>query len=290
MEAILETLDLGKKYRGFSLEDINLSIPRGQIWGLIGPNGAGKTTTIRLIMNAIKPDSGRISVFGLDPRRNEREIKDKIAYVGEEHNFYGNKTVAWTGKFYSSFFSRWETNRFQKFLTDFEISRTKRTRDLSKGQKAKLSLALALSHQPQLAILDEPTAGMDPIVRREVLDILAGFTEDQDRSVIISSHITDDIARIADVITFLIGGRIVLIEAKDDLLSKWKRIHYRNGTLDPVIEESLTRRRKQAFGSSGLTSRFPEIRMALEEGMAGGDIKVENAQLDDILISLVKGE
>ena len=100
MEAILETLDLGKKYRGFSLQDINLSIPRGQIWGLIGPNGAGKTTTIRLIMNAIKPDSGRISVFGLDPRRNEREIKDKIAYVGEEHNFYGNKTVAWTGKFY----------------------------------------------------------------------------------------------------------------------------------------------------------------------------------------------
>ncbi|MFC2159016.1 ATP-binding cassette domain-containing protein, partial [Acidobacteriota bacterium] len=231
-----------------------------------------------------------VEIFGLDHSKNQKEIKNRIAYVGEEHNFYGNKTVAWTGKFISSFFQNWDINTFQKYLTDFSISRSKKVKDLSKGQRAKFSLALALSHNPELAILDEPTAGLDPIIRRTVLDILAKFTEDGERSVIISSHLTDDLARIADLIAFIVDGQIILTAAKDDLLSNWKRIHYRNGSLNTKISEALTCRREQAFGSSGLTRQFPVLRKDLEEGIEKGDIKIENANLDDILISLVKGD
>jgi ABC-2 type transport system ATP-binding protein len=154
----------------------------------------------------------------------------------------------------------------------------------------KLSLAIALSHNPELMILDEPTAGLDPVIRREVLELLRTFPEDGKKSVIISSHITDDITRIADYVVFLVEGKIALSESKDELLSKWKRIHYKDGTLDKEIIDSLTSRKSHMFGNSGVTNDYSALKEGLGDGLAREEIKIENVDLDDVLIALVKGE
>lgn len=290
MNHIVEIDNLRKVYKGFTLDNISLNMPKGSIMGLIGPNGAGKTTTIKILMDMIQPQSGSVRIFGMDHGKNVKHIRNRVGYVGEEPYFYGDKTVAWTGKFVSSFFDDWDTNTFQKLLTDFAISRTKKTRELSKGTKVKLSLAIALSHKPELMILDEPTAGLDPVIRREVLELLRTFPEDDKKSVLISSHITDDITRIADYVAYLVEGRIVLSEAKDELLSKWKRIHYKDGALEQRIVNTLTSRKAHMFGNSGVTNDYPSLKDALRDGMAREEIKVENVDLDDVLIALVKGE
>jgi ABC-2 type transport system ATP-binding protein len=173
-------------------------------------------------------------------------------------------------------------------LTDFKISRTKKVKELSKGMRVKLALAIALSHQAELIILDEPTAGLDPIVRREVLDILMNITEDEDKSVIISSHITDDIARTADYIAFMIDGRIEKFCEKDDLLSNWKLVHYKPDVLDKGLVESFSHVQTHMFGSSGSTQNYLDIKDQLTACIDKEDIKVENVSLDDILISLVE--
>jgi ABC-2 type transport system ATP-binding protein len=288
-ENILEMKNLQKRYKGFALDGISLSLPQGYILGLIGPNGAGKTTTIKILMNMVKRDGGEVKVFGLDPQRNAKQIKTKVGFLGEEQHFYGNKTVAWTGKFVSTFYDNWDTNTFQSLLTNFQISRTKKTRELSKGMKVRFSLALAFSHHPELLILDEPTAGLDPVIRREVLELLRKKSKNEGKSVIISSHITDDIMRTADLVAFLIEGKIVLVSEKDELLSNWKRIHYKKGALGSDIVNSLTQRKDHAFGSSGVTDRYLEIKDSLVQGITEGAVKLENVNLDDILISLVKG-
>jgi ABC-2 type transport system ATP-binding protein len=290
MNDIVEINNLKKAYRGFVLDNISLNIPKGSILGLIGPNGAGKTTTIKILMDMVQPQSGSVRIFGLDHRKNIKHVRDRVGYVGEEQYFYGDKTVAWTGKFVSGFFENWDTNLFQKLLTAFAISRTKKTKELSKGMKVKLSLAIALSHNPELMILDEPTAGLDPVIRREVLELLRTFPEDGKKSVLISSHITDDITRIADYVVFLVNGKIVLSESKDELLSKWKRIHYKDGALDSRAVDTLVSRKTHMFGNSGVTNDYPAIKERLDAGLAREEVKVENVDLDDVLIALVEGE
>ena len=290
MNHIVEIDNLRKVYKGFTLDNISLNIPKGSIIGLIGPNGAGKTTTIKILMDMIQPQSGSVRIFGMDHRKNIKHVRNRVGYVGEEQHFYGDKTVAWTGKFVSEFFDSWDANMFQKLLTDFAISRTKKTKDLSKGTKVKLSLAIALSHNPELMILDEPTSGLDPVIRREVLELLRTFPEDGNKSVIISSHITDDITRIADYVAFLIEGKIALSEPKDELLSKWKRIHYKDGALEDRISNTLTNQKAHMFGNSGITMDYPALKESIAEGLAREEIKVENVDLDDVLIALVKGE
>ncbi|MBN2244798.1 MAG: ABC transporter ATP-binding protein [Candidatus Aminicenantes bacterium] len=288
MDKMLELKSVTKKYKRFTLDNISLSLFPGFILGIIGPNGAGKTTTIKIIMDMVKADSGSIKVFGKDHSKNIKEIKNRIGYVGEEQNFYKNKSVSWTAKFVSRFYSKWDTNLFEALLSRFSISRSKKISELSKGMKVKLSLALALSHDPELIILDEPTAGLDPIIRRELLELLRKIPEKGDKSVIISSHITDDIARTADIVCFIVDGRIVLSSPKDDLLDQWKRIHYQEGALDPLMVNTLIDRREHVLGNSGITDRFQRIKDSLSEGMDTGKIRIENVTLDDILIAHVK--
>ncbi|MFA9452385.1 MAG: ABC transporter ATP-binding protein [Candidatus Aminicenantaceae bacterium] len=282
--------DLTKSYKKFRLDSISLKLPEGLILGLIGPNGAGKTTTLKILMDMIRADSGQVRIFGLDHRTHTREIKNRVGYVGEEPQFYGDKSVSWTGGWISRFYRNWDLNLFEKMLTDFGISRTKKTGQLSKGMRVKLSLALALSHRPELLILDEPTAGLDPVVRRDVLERLRHLSKDQGLSVLISSHITDDIARIADLIVFLIDGRVTLAESKDDLLAKWKRIHFQEEALEEGLASSLKCRKTQVFGSSGITDNYPSLKQRLVAGLDSQAIKVENLNLDDILIACVKGD
>lgn len=289
MEPIVQIKGLRKKYQEFILNDITLDVPKGYVTGVIGPNGAGKTTTIKLIMNLIRSDAGKVTVFGLEHTQNEKDIKNRIGYVGEEQFFYEHRSAKWTGKFVSHFYSNWDQDTYEKFLQEFELPPKKWIRKYSKGMKVKLSLAIALSHNPELIILDEPTAGLDPIIRREVLDLLQKITIEENKSVIISSHITDDIARIADYITYMINGNIVVFAAKDELLGDWKRIHFKKGSLDESIVNTLENVQSQMFGSTGITRNYSEIKDSLNPGLNSGEIKLENVDLDDILISMVKG-
>jgi ABC-2 type transport system ATP-binding protein len=290
MDYVLEINNLRKEYPEFILNDIDWKVPKGYVMGLIGPNGAGKTTTIKLIMNLLGSDGGRVSVFGLDNIQNEKKIKNKIGYVGEEQYFYDHKHAGWTGEFVSHFYDEWDAEKYRLLLEKFELPPKKKIRKFSKGMKVKLSLAIALSHHPDLIMLDEPTSGLDPIIRREVIDFLKTFTADEDKTVILSSHITDDIARIADYITYMIDGRIVMTKSKDELISGWKKIHFTPGSLDRSIVDKLQCVETHMFGSSGLTNDYPAIQDAVTPGLASGDIKVENVGLDDILIALVKGD
>jgi len=290
METILNAQDLCKRYKEFTLDDVSLTVPAGYIKGIIGPNGAGKTTTIKILMNLLRADGGEVEIFGLNYRENEKEIKDRIGYVGEEQFFYLTKTVGWTGKFVAQYYSRWDENLFDRLLMEFKISRTKKTRELSRGMKVKLSFALALAHHPDLLILDEPTSGLDPVIRRELLDFLKKVCAEEGKSVLISSHITDDLARIADYITFMNEGRIIFEEEKDELLASWKRIHFKPGAVPAERVKDLTHVEDHMFGSVGVTRDYQKIKSELADGIARGDIKVENVNLDDILITFVKGK
>lgn len=290
IDSVLTLREIKKKYKEFQLGGLDLTFPKGFITGIIGPNGAGKSTTIKIIMNMVKADSGKLSVFGLDYRKSEKEIKNRIGYVGEEQYFYSDKTVDWTGRFVSQYYTNWDESYFRKLLSDFKLSPTKKTKELSKGMKVKLSLALALSHDPELIILDEPTAGLDPVVRRELLDLLMEIVEEEKRSVVISSHITDDISRVADFVAFMIDGKIRIFSDKNELLSSWKKIHFKEDALDADVKSGLFNLNESAFAGTGIARDYSLIEDKIGRGLASGNIKISDVDLDDILISYVKAE
>jgi ABC-2 type transport system ATP-binding protein len=289
MEHVLRLQKLKKTYEEFVLDGIDLEVPKGYVTGLIGPNGAGKTTTIKMIMNMIRPDSGRLEVLGLGHNQDEVRIKNRIGYVGEEQFFYEQRSAAWTGRFVSHFFTAWEPETFARFLDRFELPPRQRIKKYSKGMRVKLSLAIALSHAPDLIILDEPTSGLDPVVRRDVLDLLHSVAAEENKTVLISSHITDDIERIADYIVYMIQGRIAMFASKDELLSNWKIIHYKPGAVPDEVLASLERVETQMFGSTGIVRDYQALKDGLTAGISSGDVRVENVGLDDILIALVNG-
>lgn len=289
MKNAVEINNLRKEYPEFILEDIALDIPSGYVTGIIGPNGAGKTTTIKLIIGLIERDGGTIKVLGLDNLLNEIKIKNRVGYIGEEQYFYEFHSARWTGKFVSHFYKNWDEEKFDSFLEKFELPPKKRIKSYSKGMKVKLSLAIALSHEPEIIILDEPTSGLDPVVRHDILDFLEDFAR-SGKTVIISSHITDDITRIADYVAYMIKGKIRLYESKDALLSSWKRIHIKKGALDNAILSSLENINEHMFGITGVTKDYLKLKDKLSQGLASGDIKVENVDLDDILIKMVVEE
>lgn len=290
MENVIELKGLRKEYGTFSLDVPSFEIPRGHIVGLIGPNGSGKTTLIRILMNMIRQDAGDARVFGLDPGSGEVEIKNRTGYVGEEQYYYENRKVSWTGRFVSGFFENWDQAAFDSLLERFGIDSRKRIRELSRGMKVKLSIAIAMSHSPEFLLLDEPTSGLDPVVRREVLERLMEFRGEEQRTIFISSHITDDIMRIADRVAFIVDGRIAIDAEKDDIVSNWKRIHFRKGSIPAEIESSLLAMKDLSLGSSGVTSRYSEIAGAVRPAVDSGDARVENVDLDDVLIAFVREE
>ena len=283
---ILEVRRLRKKYRGFTLDDIDLDLPFSGVTGIIGPNGAGKTTTIKLIMNMIVPDRGSITVFGRPHDQDEKFIKNRIGYVGEEQPFYDFHSAVWTGRFVSHFFEKWDAALYARYLDAFQLPPRKRIKSFSKGMRVKLALAVALSHDPELVILDEPTAGLDPVVRRDILERLREIASDKERAVLISSHITDDLERIADNLVYMINGRIVLFSDKDSLLAEWKRVRYTPDALDEDTISALTVEEKGLFGSSGITREYSRLKPRLAKALTQGHVKIENMGLDDILIQL----
>lgn len=249
---ILAVDKLTKHFKDFSLQNVSFQLPRGYVMGFIGPNGSGKSTTIKLIMNLLRKDSGQIKVFGLDNLHHELAIKDRTAFVFDENHYYEELSIRDMARIVASFYKHWETQTFDKCLKDFELKPKQKIKQLSKGMKMKFSLAVALSHGAELLIMDEPTAGLDPLARSELLDILAALIQDERKSVFFSTHITTDLDKIADFVTFIYHGKIVLSAPKDDILEKYGIIKGSNDLLDEEIRSLFVGIKTNKFGFEGL--------------------------------------
>ncbi len=220
MSDLLSVKHLNKEYKTFALRDVSFSLPRGTMMGLIGPNGAGKTTTIKTLLGMVRPDGGDLTVLGCpadDPATREDlgVVMDLPFYVD-----------AWTCEGVEAalrpFYRRWEGERYGALLKQFGIDRKKKVKELSRGMKVKLMLAAALAHRPRLLLLDEPTSGLDPVAREELLDLLAAFLQDEGNGVLYSTHITADLEKAADSITFLLNGQVVYTGGKDELIDRYR--------------------------------------------------------------------
>jgi len=212
MEAVLEIQNLCREYEQFTLADVNLAIVDGSVMGLMGMNGAGKSTILKAVMGLVRPDRGAVRVMGHDIDMGPASYKQEIGYVSEEPFFYDQQSVEWTGQLAAGIFRRWDQQRFEALCALFELPPSRKTADLSRGMKAKLGLALALSHHARLLVLDEPTSGTDPLTRRQILDLLRQFMQAPRRAILFSSHITQDVEAIADQVTVLHRGRVLASE------------------------------------------------------------------------------
>ncbi|MBI6038257.1 ABC transporter ATP-binding protein [Clostridium perfringens] len=279
MENVLEIKNISKEYKGFSLKDVSFNIPKGFVMGLIGPNGAGKTTTIKAIMNLINLDSGEIYIFGEDIKKNEISIKDRIGFVYDDCCAFEDFTIRENKKIISKFYSKWDEEKFKYYLEKFALNENKKLRQLSKGQKMRFSLALALSHKAELLILDEPTSGLDPVFRSELLDILFEIIGEEEVSILYSTHITTDLEKLADYITFINNGKIEFSKEKDILLGEYFIVKGALDILNKDLEKELIGLRKTRYNFEGLTNNMRKLKE-----LFGDKIIFEKATLDDIVV------
>ncbi|RAS82087.1 ABC transporter ATP-binding protein [Priestia endophytica] len=284
MKNVIELKNINKTYKEFKIENLSLNVKRGFVTGFIGANGAGKSTTIKLIMNLIKSDSGSISVFGKDYKSHEREIKQKIGFVFDENVFYERWNLKQIKRFISKAYKNWLDKTFYEYVELFELPLNVKIKNFSKGMKMKASLALALSHKAELIIMDEPTSGLDPVVRREILDILYDLMQDEQKTIFFSSHITTDLDRIADYITFIHKGKLIFSEDVHSIAENYAIIKGETNLLDQDVEKELVGVRKTYTGFEGLTSNSQKARL-----LFGDSVLFERPSLDDIMYFTGKG-
>lgn len=276
----IEIKGLTKQYQGFRLGSYDLTLPSGCILGLVGENGAGKSTTIRLIMDAITRDAGTVTVLGVDNQSPEfAAVKEDIGVVLDEAYFPEVLSAANVGKIMACTYRRWDMEKYRGYLTRFDLDDRKLIRDYSRGMRMKLAIAVALSHDPKLLILDEATSGLDPMVRDEILDIFNEFTRDPGHSILLSSHIVSDLEKICDYIAFLHKGKLMLCEEKDQLLEEYALVHLSAERFADLPEDSIVGRKNGRFGVEALVlrSRVPQ------------DLPVEHTNLEDIILFMAKG-
>lgn len=217
-ENAIEIRDLTKKYDGFTLDHISFDVPKGSIMGFIGQNGAGKSTTIKALLNVIKIDGGSVKLMGKDHLQYEHEVKEDIAAVFDEIPFHDDFKAKNLNIMFRGLYKNWDEETFYTYLDRFQLPRNKKISKLSKGMKMKLQIATALSHKAKLLIMDEATTGLDPVVRNEILDIFREYLSNDENSILMSSHITSDLDKIADCVTFIDKGKILLTGYKDEIL------------------------------------------------------------------------
>jgi len=283
-EYALEVTGLRKTYRDFALHDVSFRLPRGYIMGLIGPNGAGKTTIIKLIMNLLRRQGGEVKVFGLDNRLDEAAAKSRIGFVYDVPCFYEDINLEDHRRAIAPFYTRWNEDQFQGLVREFDLPLRKKFKALSQGMQTKFALALALSHDADLLILDEPTSGLDPVFRRELLRRLSALMQDERKSVLFSTHITTDLERIADYITFIRDGEIVFSASKDELLENWGVVKGDDSVVAAVEPSVRKGVRRGPYGVQVLTSNVNNAR----ERLGAGAI-IDKASLEDIMV-LMSGD
>ena len=281
----IEIRGLNKSYPDFTLGEIDLTLPGGTIMGLIGENGAGKTTLMKCILNLVRRDSGSITLLGYDNIREERLAKAEIGVVLDECFFHDTLRPKDVGAILApAFRDRWDSRLYADYLDKFQLPQGKLIKEFSRRMKMKLSLAAALAHRPKLLLLDEATAGLDPVVRDEILDEFLAFICDEEHSILISSHITSDLEKVADYITYLHQGRIVLSDAKDTILEHYGRVGCTAAQLEAIDPADLVRVRRGSFGCEALVADRGAFHRSYPHLM------VEPIALEDIMLFIGKGE
>jgi len=286
MEYNLKVENLSKIYKktGDGIHNIDLEIPKGAIMGFVGENGAGKTTTISCILNILLKDSGKIEVFGKEMKDSDTDLREDIGIVFDATNFSGDLTSSKISNIMKNIYKNWDDALFFRYLNDFKIHVKKKVREYSRGMQMKLSIAVALSHHPKLLVLDEATSGLDPIMRDEILDIFLDFIQDENKSIFISSHITADLEKIADYITFIHAGKIILTAPKDDLRYNYAVIRCPSSQFEHIDTADLVSYRKQEYQTDILVNNKTLAEKKYK------DFIIDSVSIDEIMILLVKGE
>lgn len=281
MNNALEIKGLCNKYEKFALDDISFSLPEGYIMGLIGPNGAGKTTTIKLMLNMIRKTEGYIKILGMDSVDDQNRIKENIGAVFDSSYFVQDWSVKQVEKSVGIFYSTWDGKKFQHMIKSYGLDPNKKVKELSRGMQMKLMVCCALSHDARLLILDEPTSGLDPVARDELLDILSEFIQDGTRSVLFSTHISSDLDKIADYITFINNGKLFYTGSKDDFIDGFRIVKGGRNDLTSELESKLVGIRRYSTGFEGLMKTVHSKRF--------NNLNFEPVTIDDIIIFTGKG-
>lgn len=284
MDNILEIKNLTKQYPGFKLDHVSFEVPKGCIMGLIGENGAGKSTTLNAILDLIIKDEGSILFWGKELTAKDSSIKEDIGVVFDEINFYDTLTPAKIEKILAAAYKQWDKEEYYRLMKRFQLPVNKEIKTFSKGMKMKLNISAALSHHPKLLILDEATSGLDPVMRDDILDVFLDFVQDEEHSILMSSHISTDLEKVADYITFFHQGKHVFTLPKDQLIYNYGIIRCGAAVFDSIDKDDVLAYRKCDYQWEVLVANREKARRRYKNGI------VDNATIDDILLLYIKGE
>ena len=284
MEDVIEIKGLNKSYDKFTLKDININLKKGSITGLIGENGAGKTTTIKAILNVIQKDSGNIKIFGLDYIESEKQIKEQIGVVLDDSFLSEYLSPVDINKIMKNFYQQWDEKLFFSYIEEFKLPKEKIAKEYSSGMKMKLKIATALSHHPKLLILDEPTSGLDPIARNEILDIFQDFIQDEENSILVSSHITSDLEHIADYIIFMTEGQIAFQKSRDELLEEYGIVRCGEQEFKQIDSKDFIKYKKNRYEYDVLVENKKEFKKKYTISI------IDKPTIEDIMLIYIKGE
>lgn len=278
MENVIEFSNVTKKFSAFSIAETDLKIKKGYITGFIGTNGSGKSTIIKMMMNLLYPDTGEIKIFDLNYSNNEKDIKKHIGFVSDSNIFYPSLNLKENTRIVAPAYPHWDHKLFKEYLKKFELPFNQPIKKFSKGMQMKAALALTLSHNPELIIMDEPTAGLDPAFRRELLGIFQELMMDENKSIFFSTHTTNDLYYFADYIVFIDQGEILFNQSIDDLKEEYAVIKGSNDLLDRDTEAFLTGIDRTPSGFQALTNQIKKVKEIF-----GDYVVIENASLEDIM-------
>ena len=286
MENILELQQMCKSFpkSNFILDKLSFSLPYGAILGFVGENGAGKTTTIGCILNTIKKDSGKIKLFGKEMLDADTAMREKIGVVYDGNNFPTNWTAKQLAGIMAGFYTQWDNALFLKYIENFKLPTNQKIKHYSRGMTMKLAIAVALSHHPQLLILDEATSGLDPIVRDEMLDVFLDFIQEENHSVLLSSHITSDLEKIADYITFIHNGKLIATVSKNELIYNYAIMRCKESQFLTLDTSDILAYRKRDFQIDVLVSDVKNAQRKYK------NVVIDHVSVDEIFLMLVKGE
>lgn len=274
----LEIKNLTKSYPGFVLDNLNLTLPKGCIMGLIGKNGAGKTTTIKLILDIIHKDSGNITILGRDNEDNLKLTKEDIGVVMDEVGIPECLTIKQVGKVMKHTFQHWDNTEYTRLVEKFSLPDNKQFKEFSRGMKMKLGIAIALSHNSKLLILDEATSGLDPVIRDEILEIFNNFTRNENHAILISSHIVSDLEKLCDYIAFLHNGKLLLCEEKDQLLWEYGLIHCTADQLQSLPTDVIKYKKENPYGVEAMVKRTA----------VPSDMSISPISIEELFVFMVK--
>ena len=283
MAAILEVKNLTKHYDGFTLDHVSFQVPGGCIMGLVGENGAGKSTTIKAILDLVHKDEGTVTFWGQE-LSGSSDLKEDIGVVFDGISFYETLTPVQVGRILGAAYRRWDDKLYKQYLERFSIPKEKEIKGLSKGMKAKLSIAAALSHRPKFLIMDEATSGLDPVMRDDMLDVFLEFVQDEEHSILMSSHITTDLEKVADYITFIHQGKLLFCKSKDELRYQYGIVRCGAAVFEQMDKSQALAWRKEDYQWDVLVPDKEKARRLYKNAV------VDDATIDDILLLYVKGE